>query len=156
MNRSLFLLSLSASVIMTFTGCKSVEHHAEGMAVASVTDRNLTVGVVQSQIRVGMGQADVAAVLGSPNIVSKDQGNKESWIYDKIATEAYYSSSEGGAGIMGGAGGIAGKTLILGGVGANYSEKTGAHSQTQKTLTVIIKFDQMQRVESFTYHSSKF
>ncbi|MGN6670151.1 MAG: outer membrane protein assembly factor BamE domain-containing protein [Candidatus Nucleicultricaceae bacterium] len=156
MSRNLLVLSVATFVIGTVAGCKSVEHHTEGLAAASATDRNLTVGVVQSQIRVGMTQADVAGVLGSPNIVSKDQGNKESWIYDKIATEAYYSSSEGGAGIMGGAGGIAGKTLILGGVGANYSEKTGAHSQTQKTLTVIIKFDQAQRVESFTYHSSKF
>lgn len=55
-----------------------------------------------------------------------------------------------------GAGGIAGKALILGGVCANYSEKTGAHSQIQKTLTVIIKFDPAHRVEIFTYHSSKF
>lgn len=156
MSRYLGLLSSALVVSLTVTGCKSVEEHTQGLAAASATDRNLTVGVVQSQIRVGMTQAEVASVLGSPNIVSRDQGNKEAWIYDKIATEAYYSSSEGGAGIAAGAGGIAGKTLILGGVGANYSESTGARSMTQKTLTVIIKFDHAQRVESFNYHSSKF
>ena len=32
----------------------------------------------------------------------------------------------------------------------------GAASTTQKTLTVLIKFGQDQRVETFSYHSSKF
>lgn len=156
MSRRFYLFSSFAVISLSLMGCRSVENHAQDIAAASAADRNLTVGVVQSQIRVGMTQADVASILGSPNIVSREQGNKEAWIYDKIATEAYYSTSEGGAGIEAGAGGLAGKALILGGVGANYSERTGSHAQTQKTLTVIIKFDASQRVEGFTYHSSKF
>jgi hypothetical protein len=94
--------------------------------------------------------------LGSPNIVTRDSGGKETWIYDKIATEASYSKSSGGVGGGAGAGGIPGTTLILGVIGGNYSKEAGAASTTQKTLTVIIKFGKDNLVESFSYHTSKF
>jgi outer membrane protein assembly factor BamE (lipoprotein component of BamABCDE complex) len=152
MNRYLVLMSSALAASLTMTGCKSIADQTQGLAA---TDHNLAVGGVQSQIRLGMTQTEVSSVLGSPSIVSRDQGNKEAWIYDKIATKAHYSSSEDGAGIEAGAGGVSGKTLILGGVGSNYSKSTGVRSTTQKTLTVIIKFDQAQRVEGFNYHSSK-
>ncbi len=152
MNRYLALMSSALAVSLTMTGCKSIEDHTQGLAA---TDRNLAADGVQSQIRVGMTQTEVTSVLGSPSIVSRDHGTKEAWIYDKIATKAHYSSSEGRIAIAAGSDGISGKTLILGGVGSNYSGSTGRRSTTQKTLTVIIKFDQEQRVESFNYHSSK-
>jgi len=116
----------------------------------------MTLGVVQKQIHVGMSQADVASALGSPNIVTKDSSGKETWIYDKIATEASYSSDSGSVGGGVGGGGFAGPALILGGVGGAYNRQAGAASSTQKTLTVVIKFDQNNNVESFTYHTSKF
>ncbi|MGH8204763.1 MAG: hypothetical protein ACREST_09155, partial [Steroidobacteraceae bacterium] len=70
----------------------------------------LTVGTVQKEIRVGMSGAEVAAALGSPNIVSTDEERREVWIYDKIATDAAYSSSSGGIAslILAGAGSVAG------------------------------------------------
>jgi hypothetical protein len=76
----------------------------------------MTVGIVQKEIRVGMSQADVALALGSPNIVTSDGSGKETWIYDKIASEASYSASSGGVSGGVGAGGLAGSALILGGV----------------------------------------
>jgi hypothetical protein len=91
-----------------------------------------------------MSQADVASALGSPNIVTKDAEGKETWVYDKIATEASYSQSSGG--------GYA--TLILLGIGG--SREAGAYSTTQRTLTVVIKFDKNSSVESFKYHATKF
>jgi hypothetical protein len=99
-----------------------------------------------------MSQGDVATALGSPNIVTRDSEEKETWIYDKIASEVSYSRDSGSVGGVGGAagGGVAG--LIIGG----YSKQAGAASSTQKTLTVIIKFDKVGNVESFTYHTSKF
>lgn len=87
-----------------------------------------------------MSTADVVAVLGSPNIVTTDEQRREVWVYDKIATETAYSKSEGGVFL-----------LILGGSSAG-----GARSTTQKTLTVIVKFDEQARVRDFSYHSSKF
>lgn len=116
----------------------------------------MTVGVVQKEIREGMSQADVAAALGSPNIVTRDSDGMETWVYDKIATEASYSRDSGGVGGAAGAAGIPGATLLLGLVSGSYSRDAGAKSTTQKTLTVIIKFDQEAKVKTFSYYASKF
>jgi outer membrane protein assembly factor BamE (lipoprotein component of BamABCDE complex) len=125
-------------------------------SLGSTQEREMTVGIVQKEIRVGMSQADVATALGSPNIVTKDSGGKETWIYDKVATEASYSRSSGTVAGGAGAGGLAGPSLILGGVGGSATRQAGASSSTQRTLTVIIKFDTKNDVESFSYHASKF
>jgi outer membrane protein assembly factor BamE (lipoprotein component of BamABCDE complex) len=116
----------------------------------------MTLGRAQKEIRVGMPQADVAAALGSPNIVSKDSDGNESWIYDKIATQVSYARDTGG--ISAGAAGITGVTgWLLGLTGqAQYSKATGTETQTQKTLTVVIKFDENNLVKNLSYHSSKF
>lgn len=135
-------------------GCMTAAQHQQELG--STYEREMTVGIVQKEIRKGMSQADVAMALGSPNIVTNDGSGKETWIYDKIATEASYSSSRGGISGGVGAGGLAGSALILGGVGGGYSKSAGASSTTQKTLTVVIKFDGRKNVESFSYHASKF
>ncbi|MEW6440475.1 MAG: hypothetical protein AB1640_06005 [bacterium] len=136
-------------------GCMSAAQHQQELG--STAEREMTVGIVQKEIRVGMSQADVASALGSPNIVTRDSEGKETWVYDKIATEASFSRSGGGLGGGVGAGGIAGDALILGGVGGGYSKSSGAAATTQKTLTVMIKFDKnTSLVESFSYHTSKF
>ena len=135
-------------------GCMTAAQHQQELG--STKEREMTVGIVQKEIRKGMSQADVAVALGSPNIVTNDGLGKETWIYDKIATEASYSTSRGGVSGGVGAGGLAGSALILGGVGGGYSKSAGASSTTQKTLTVVIKFDDRKNVESFSYHASKF
>lgn len=134
-------------------GCVDAARHTDSLH--STREREMTVGTVQREIRRGMTQADVAEALGSPNIVQRDSAGKETWIYDKIATEASYSNSSGGAVGLGGAGGGA-STLILGGLLGTYSANAGASATTQKTLTVIIKYDSSGLVENFSYHSSKF
>lgn len=125
-------------VLVLPTGCMTAADHQRSLG--SAQEREMTLGVVQKEIHVGMSQADVATALGSPNIVSKDEQGKENWIYDKIASEASYSKSGGGVSIL-----IAG-----------YSQSSGAASSTQKTLTIVIKYNKQGTVESFTYHTSKF
>ncbi len=136
------------------TGCMSAGEHSARLH--SSQEQRLTVGVVQKEIRNGMSQADVAASLGSPNIVTKDAGGTETWIYDKIATEASYSNDSGGISGMAGAGGTPGRALVLGGIGAGYNASSGAAATSQRTLTVIIKFDNASLVFDFSYHSSRF
>ena len=121
------------------SGCMTAAQHQENLHTAK--EREMTVGIVQKEIRPGMSQADVAAALGSPNIVTRDNESKETWIYDKIATEASYSKGSGGIGGGVGAGGAPGVALILGILTGSYSKEAGAAGITQKTLTVIIKFD---------------
>jgi len=40
--------------------------------------------------------------------------------------------------------------------GGDYKSNGGATSQTQKTLTIIIKLDENGLVRDFAYHQSKF
>jgi len=142
-----FPINLSIAVLasMLLIGC-SASQHAEDVRAAEAG--NLTVGTVQKEIKIGMSGADVAAVLGSPNIVTTDQERRETWIYDKVSTEVAYSRS-GGA-IVG---------LIFsssgGGLGGGQAA-AGASSSSQRTLTVIIKFDGDGLVRDFSYHASQF
>ena len=112
--------------------------HADRLHTAH--EREMTLGLVQKEIRSGMLQEDVAVALGSPNIVTKDQEGHETWIYDKIASEVSFSQDGGGV------------WLLLGG----YHKEAGARGSTQKTLTVVIKFDALSQVEKVSYHSTKF
>ena len=54
---------------------------------------NLTVGTVQGSIKIGMPASDVAALLGSPNIVTTDENRREVWIYDKISSNRVDTSN---------------------------------------------------------------
>jgi outer membrane protein assembly factor BamE (lipoprotein component of BamABCDE complex) len=121
------------------------EHRA---AVEGDAAERVTVGTVQREIRVGMSGAEVVKVLGTPNIVSTDEERREVWVYDRVSTTTVYSESRAGvlALVFGGSGGA------LGGVGGD----AGARSTTQRTLTVIIKFDKDSRVRDFAYHASQF
>jgi outer membrane protein assembly factor BamE (lipoprotein component of BamABCDE complex) len=132
-------------VLAVFTACSASHHAAE---VRSDEGERVTVGTVQKEIVMGMSGAEVASVLGSPNIVSTDEDRNEVWIYDKISSDVTYSRSSGtvvGLIFSGGAGGA--------GVGSSSS---GATSTSQRTLTVIIKFDEYDQVRDFSYHSSRF
>jgi outer membrane protein assembly factor BamE (lipoprotein component of BamABCDE complex) len=136
------------------SGCSGAQYHRD--AVSADRTSAMTVGQVQKEIRVGMSGADVAAALGSPNVVTTDEHRQETWIYDKISTERAYSADNGGIAtlILGGAG--IGSGAVGGGLLPSYSGGSGASSTTQKTLTVIIKFDSAKRVRDFAYHSSQF
>ena len=152
--RSLRYLALYGLIIPGLLGCiNAAQNTAE---LHSTNERETTVGIVQKEIHKGMFAADVAQELGSPNIVQTDDEGRQVWIYDKIATEASYSrSSESAGGLLGG-GAIPGASLILGLFTGNSSKSTGASATTQKTLTVVIKFDRSNKVDTFSYHSSKF
>jgi outer membrane protein assembly factor BamE (lipoprotein component of BamABCDE complex) len=129
---------LSAILIIAVAiSCTSVS--GQKQYSASSGDNDLTVGKVKKEIRVGMSGAEVAEILGSPNIVTKDEEGKETWVYDKIATEVNYSDSQ--------------NAMFL--IFYGQANQSGSSSMSQKTLTVVIKFVD-DYVDSFTYHSSKF
>ncbi len=111
-------------------------------------DEQLTVGTVQREIRIGMSGAEVAQVLGSPNIVSTDEFRNETWIYDKISTQ--YVRADARAGILA----IGGGSDLVAAAGASGSQGSGATSQ--RTLTIVIKYDEDGLVRDFAYHTSRF
>lgn len=148
-----FLFALMV-VLFFLSGC-SATRHAESVQKGLTGDR-LTVGTVQREIHHGMSGAEVVEVLGSPNIVSTDEKGREVWVYDKIATDKVYSTSSGGISALILAGGIIGTTPVGGGASGGYSAGAGAASTSQRTLTIIIKYDEQGKVRDFAYHSSRF
>jgi outer membrane protein assembly factor BamE (lipoprotein component of BamABCDE complex) len=123
--------------VLLAVGCTASYHSRE---LHSERDRQMTLGIVQKEIRRGLSQADVAEALGSPNIVTRDSAGHETWVYDKMATEASYSNSS-----------VYGSVLVVG-----VARNAGASATTQRTLTVLIKFDDGGKVDSFSYHASQF
>ena len=131
-------IGVALLVAVLSSGCMTAQQH---QAAVSGSDKNrLTAGVVQREIRVGMSGDEVVSALGSPNIVTTDEKRRESWVYDRFATETVHSSSSGGVNV-----------LIFG-----VSQGAGAASTTQRTLTVVIKFDESKRVRDFAYRQSSF
>src|SRR5215510_8134963 len=85
--------ALSALVLAAVTvGCTSAAQHQQSLG--STAEREMTLGIVQREIHAGLTQDEVITALGSPNIVTRDADGHETWVYDKIATEASYSRSE--------------------------------------------------------------
>ena len=130
------------AVFLGMAGCTGAQHYNPQ------ADEQLTVGAVQKEIRIGMAGGQVAEILGSPNIVSTDENRNEVWIYDKISTQ--YVRADAQAGILA----IGGGSDVIGGGGASGSQSSGATSQ--RTLTVVIKFDEDGLVRDFAYHTSRF
>lgn len=143
--------ALIATSCLSLAGCllTAPEHRA---AVNDDSADRISVGRVQKEIRVGMSGAEVAEVLGSPNIVTTDEQRREVWIYDRIATESVHSASRAGVSALilgfGSQGGAAG--------GAGYSQSAGASSVSQRTFTVIVKYDGENKVRDFSYRTARF
>ena len=144
------VLLIGAVASLAISGC-SAGYHAQGVRDAQDGER-LTVGTVQREIHVGMSGAGVIEALGSPNVVTTDEERREVWVYDKIATESVRSSSNAGIATL-----IFGTPFALaGGAGATGNYSSGARSTSQRTFTVIVKFDQARRVRDFAYHTTRF
>ncbi|MCD4744085.1 MAG: hypothetical protein K8R67_16610 [Desulfobacteraceae bacterium] len=150
MKKQIFFILFILLLLLNF-GCTGAQHQE---TLHSANERKITLGLVQKEIKKGTSQADVATVLGAPNIVAQDGQGQETWIYDKISTETSYSSSS--VGIGGGAGGVSTVSPVGGIIGGSAKSSSGARSLSQKTLTVIIKFDDDSLVSSIAYHTSSF
>ncbi len=134
--RKIVLLAL---LILPLAACTmGAENHRD--AVSNADKGRLTVASAQREIHNGMSSAEVVEALGSPNMVTTDDQRRETWVYDKVSTEKVYSTSSGGLG------------LILFG----FNGGSGASSTTQRTLTIIVKFDDSGKVRDYAYRSSTF
>ena len=130
MNRAWIALGLCLAVFAAGCGGKQAE----------IKEDRLTVGKVQGEIKVGMPASQVAELLGSPNIVTTDDKRREVWIYDKVSTDRVDTSSSAFGGI-----------IILG-----ASSRDSSSSQRQRTLTIIIKYDEEKKVRDFAYNYTQF
>lgn len=141
---------VALAVLVAVSGCMAANQHRD--SVRDNSGEALTVGKAQSEIRPGMSGAEVVSSLGSPNIVSTDENGNEVWIWDKVSTERVFSSSDGGLTLFGI--GVGASALGIG--SASASASSGASSTSQRTLTIIVKFDAARKVRDVAYHSSRF
>lgn len=125
---------LIPSVLFLLVGCAGPPPQEQG------PEDRLTVGKVQGEIKVGMSGAGVLEVLGSPNIISTDDKRCEVWVYDKVSTERMDANTSS-----------YGTLLILGGRSEQNTSTT-----RQRTLTIIIKFDEQKKVRDFAYNYTQF
>jgi outer membrane protein assembly factor BamE (lipoprotein component of BamABCDE complex) len=140
MKKTTFALMLIPIILVALSGCypTSLVDQQKDMNAAKGEGDNLSIGKVQKEIRVGMSSSDVISVLGSPNMVTTDDKRRESWVYDKVSTEAMASTSKGTGFLW------------------FPADRNAAVSRTQKTLTIVIKFDEKGMVRDFAYNTSKF
>jgi len=131
-------VAIGGLAVLTLAGCSVNPQTA--LRPPESGEKRLTVGTVQREIQKGMAAAAVAEALGAPNIVTTDEQRREIWIYDRIATERAYMDESGYAG------------LVL----VGYARQGGAATVSQRTLTVIVKFDADKRVRDYAYHASRF
>ena len=101
-----------------------------------IADEQMTVAKAQREIKIGMSSAEVVEVLGSPNMVTTDDKRRETWVYDRVSSNVSQSSS--------------GVWLLV--AGASNAKQ----SSTQRTLTIIVKFDENSKVRDFAYRTSAF
>jgi len=126
--------ALGLSLAVAATGC------VIGGGTAEIKEDRLTVGKVQGEVKVGMPASQVVELLGSPNIVTTDEKRREVWVYDKVSTDRVDTTRSAFAGL-----------IILGASGRDSSS-----SQRQRTLTIIIKYDEDKKVRDFAYNSTQF
>lgn len=133
MTRHGVALLLTAGILSGLAGCQST---TSSQPREDADAKELTTGVVQREIRKGMSGAEVIEALGSPNIVTTDENGNETWVYERYAREARTSDN--------------GYFLVVV-FGSSRSSETH-----QKTLTVVIKFDENKVVRDFGYHATTF
>jgi outer membrane protein assembly factor BamE (lipoprotein component of BamABCDE complex) len=136
-----YKLAALAALAVTVSACSPASEHAREVNEARSQSDRLTVGTVQREIRQGMSGAEVASALGAPNVVTSDERRRETWVYDRISTERVVSESSGGVNALFLAAGVA---------------RAGAAQTSQRSLTVIIRFDENGRVRDFSYRQSSF
>lgn len=138
MNLRLFVAAASFLVIQGCAMPTSLEKQMQDLRAADNGGDTLSVAKVQREIEIGMSSSDVVSILGSPNMVTTDDQRRESWVYDKVSTEAMATTSRGFAFFL---------------VPENSK---AAVTSTQKTLTIVIKFDNDGKVRDYAYHQTKF
>jgi outer membrane protein assembly factor BamE (lipoprotein component of BamABCDE complex) len=125
-------MAIGLSLVLAAAGCAG--------GSAEIKEDRLTVGKVQGEVKVGMSAAQVAELLGSPNIVTTDEKRREVWIYDKVSTDRVDMAKSSFSGI-----------IILG-----AASRGSSSSQRQRTLTIVIKYDEDKKVRDFAYNYTQF
>ena len=135
-----FQIALIVGVVFGTMGCANNNPplNEDGL------NRELTVGLVQREIKEGSPAEEVIRTLGSPNIVKTDAEGLEIWVYDRFSSERVRRSFA--ATLLG----ISDSSLGL------FRGSSSKEQNSVASLTVILNFDKNSNVSAVAYHRSKF
>jgi len=134
MSKRYFVYAAALCAMLVISGC-TVD--------MSEKDKNspYTAGNVQMTIKQGITtQAEVLEKFGAPNLVTIDSSGDDVWTYQKYATVSREAHAGGYA------------TIVL----LGYEKGSSGFEQSQKTMTLIIKFGQDKKVKDFKCMKSNF
>ena len=126
-------------IMFALIGCLLIQ----GCSSTPKDEKNspFTTGNVQLSLKQGVTtQAEVLEKFGSHNMAVVDSSGDDVWTYQKYATVTQSSGQSGYFWLV-----------IVGG-----SAGTSGLEQTQKTMTLIIKFDKDRKIKEFKSMSSNF
>ena len=123
-------IALCASVILALAACASPAPPPE--------PRGRAVGGVQHEIKAGLDQAAVLEALGPATRISTDSQHRDVWTYEKIASDRVDTDGSVGGGL-----------IVFGGAGSADPNSAG-----QRTLTIIIYYDEAKKVRELAYNYS--
>jgi len=137
--------------IMLLIGCGGNYSHKQTspIGVDISTENRLTYGSIKKHLKVNKTtQADVLAKFGSPNNMTITSQGIELWIYDKIRTEFSGSANSGRvSGYIG---------VGIAGAGGNTSSSYSASTQSTKTLTVILEFNENNLLIDYSARTGRY
>jgi len=93
-----------------------------------IETQKTTLGNVQRIVKKGASNADVIEALSSPNIVTTNNDGTETWVYDKVLTEAEYVQGQ----------------------------NSGVAVRSTRTMIVVIKFDKNSKVDTVQYRQTSY
>ena len=138
--KSCFQIALIVGVVFGTMGCANNNPplNEDGL------NRELTVGLVQREIKEGSPAEEVIRTLGSPNIVKTDAEGLEVWVYDRFSSERVRRS-------------FAATLLDISDSSLGLFQGSSSKEQSSvASLTVILNFDKNSNVSGVAYHRSKF
>lgn len=124
--RKIYAFASSAFFSILLSAC--VQAPLATIPARQIETQKVTLGNVQMVVKKGAMNSEVIAALSSPNIVTTNKDGTETWVYDKVMTEAEYVQ------------------------GSN----SGVATKSTRTMIVVIKYDKSGRVEDVQYRQTSY
>lgn len=128
---------LCIALVVFLPGCAT----QQAIESQKISKSNLTAGQVSITLKKNITtQQEVVETFGAPNLVTQNADGEESWTYQKQATVSNASASSAFA------------TIIL----AGASSSSSGLEQSSRTITLIIKFKDINGVKTVSDFSSRY
>lgn len=122
--KGIFMRSLTVLFCILLVSCTQLTT----MPSRKEDSQKMTLGFIQSKIKMGSSDEEVILLLETPNIITNSDNNSETWIYDKISSETEKSSF------------LTNEISV----------------KSTRSLIVVIKFDSNKKVISTQYRQSTY